>query len=134
MVHERELVDISYRPPERILPPKEKRLIDAWMMAHPRECAGYGRPAVNLHGARIEACVGTTTRNRPLCYGCLKVYGIAGEWDNWLTFKVRDIAKEHRANAIADLFRQDKFSQMDDDGRLPYPLTAHLDDAENEAA
>jgi hypothetical protein len=91
------------------LPPAEEARVQAWMLSHPRRCAGYGRPEVKLNGRIIPECKGHAPMNRALCWDCRQVYGTRDSWgerEQWLDFLVRDIAREHRQNAIEAIRRQ----------------------------
>lgn len=108
-----ELVTISNR--DSMQSPLEDPQIRSWMYIHKRECAGSGRPATKVGGRPVVACEGHTIHNHSLCWPCMQVYGkVFGDWPEWVSFKVRDITREHRQNAIEALYRERKLVLMVD--------------------
>lgn len=90
--HNNELFQIDNRAD---ITPFPERVIKAKMKSLPRECAG---------GRGIESCKGTCPGDRPICWPCRMEYGIRGEWPDWLTYRARDIEREHRQMAIDALY------------------------------
>lgn len=104
-----------YKSSKRDSFPITKRDVQSWMRSHPRECAGAGRP--ETYAPRIEqqvsACLGETRGDHALCWSCYQVYGVRGEWADWLIARAAAIAKSHRKDAIEALMRDPNYAGID---------------------
>lgn len=73
-----------------------RQQIKSKMATMERRCAAHG----------WKGCAGKTRGCNVLCFNCYSIFGIHGEWPEWLASEVKSLENEHRAAAIETLYRE----------------------------